>query len=258
VVGQLAAKAMQLPSAQNNFRTKHLDIWVSADSSWMDLRAWKKCADTNLSADDFAGEQCWGGLDLASKVDLAVAVKLFRRVIGGDKHYYAFLCSWLPESAVQDSSNSQYAGWVESGLIRVTPGNVIDFDEIEAELDSWPSKFEVVSVAFDPFQATQFSTHMTGKGFPMVEVRAIVLNFSEPMKELDALVRSGRFHHDGNPMFEWMISNVVCHADKKDNIYPNKQRAENKIDGVVATLMALGRAMVAPDAPQYDGIVTVL
>jgi len=84
---------------------------------------------------------------------------------------------------------------------------------------------------------------MQAEGFPMVEVRPTVLNFSEPMKELEKLVLSGRFHHDGCPVLAWMVSNVVCHLDNKDNIYPRKERPENKIDGVVALIMALSRAI---------------
>ena len=100
-------------------------------------------------------------------------------------------------------------------------------------------------MAYDPHQATQLSTRMMAEGVPMVEMRPIVINFSEPMKELEALVLDGRFHHNGDPILSWMVSNVVAHYDKKDNIYPNKDRNENKIDGVVALIMALGRAIKA-------------
>jgi phage terminase large subunit-like protein len=250
VFGQLALKATRTPSAVNNFKTKYLDVWTNADVSWMDLSAWRRGAVADLNEVDFEGERCWGGLDLASKIDIAPLVKIFKRMVPGadgksrEAHYYAFMKAWLPEAAIEASSNSQYAGWAASGLLTVTPGNVIDYGEIEEELESWPARFEVVGVAYDPFQATQFSLRMAAKGFPMIEVRATVQNFSEPMKELDALVRNGRFHHDGNPLFEWMVSNVVCHTDKKDNIYPNKQTSQNKIDGVIATIMALSRALL--------------
>ena len=80
----------------------------------------------------------------------------------------------------------------------------------------------------------------------MVEMRPTVLNFSEPMKELEKLVLQGRFHHNGNPVLSWMVSNVVAHSDVKDNIYPRKEKPENKIDGVIALLMALGRDILQP------------
>ena len=239
----LQAKAMQLPSAVNNFKTKHLNEWVNADTAWMDMRAWEACADTTITEDDFAGEECYIALDLASKVDIAAKAKLFRR----DGKFYAFMTYYLPESAVDKGRNSQYSGWARQGLLTVTPGNVTDFDQIEAELLADASRFQIVEVPFDPFQATQLSSHMLAEGLPMVEMRPTVLNFSEPMKELEALVLQKRFIHNGDPILSWMISNVVCHRDQKDNIYPRKEREENKIDGVVALIMALGRVMAPAD-----------
>ncbi len=240
----LQAKAMQMPSAANNFKTKHLNEWVNADTAWMDMRAWDACADASLSEQDFAGEPCFIGLDLASKVDIAAKAKVFER----DGRFYVFLSYYLPEAAVEDGRNSQYSGWVRRGLLTVTPGNVTDFDQIEAELVADASRFEVREVPFDPFQATQLSSHLIAQGLPMVEMRPTVLNFSEPMKQLEALVLQRRLVHDGDPILAWMISNVVCHRDAKDNIYPRKEREENKIDGVVALIMALGRQMAHDNA----------
>lgn len=236
----LQAKAMQLPSAVNNFKTKHLNEWVNADTAWMDMRAWEACADPSLTDDEFAGEECIVALDLASKVDIAAKAKVFRR----DGKVYVFLSYYLPESAADEGRNSQYAGWARQGLLTLTPGNVTDFDQIEAELVADASRFQIVEVPFDPFQATQLASHMLAEGLPMVEMRPTVLNFSEPMKELEALVLQKRLVHNGDPMLAWMVSNVVCHRDAKDNIYPRKEREENKIDGVVAMIMALGRWMV--------------
>ncbi len=242
----LQAKAMQMPSAINNFKTKHLNEWVNADTAWMDMRAWDACADPSLSESDFLGEPCYVGLDLASKVDIAAKAKVFQR----DGKFYVFLTYYLPESAVDEGRNSQYSGWARRGLLTVTPGNVTDFDQIEAELVADASRFQIVEVPFDPFQATQLSAHMLAEGLPMVEMRPTVLNFSEPMKQLEALVLQRRLVHDGDPILAWMISNVVCHRDAKDNIYPRKEREEDKIDGVVPLIMALGRQMVHDNAAQ--------
>jgi len=236
----LQAKAMQLPSAINNFKTKHLNEWVSADASWMDMRNWDACADGTISLDQFEGCRCFIGVDLASKVDLAAKARIFER----EGKFHVFMEYYLPESAVEDGRNSQYSGWARQGLLTVTPGNVTDFDQIEAELVEDASRFEVTEVPFDPFQATQLSSHLIAQGLPMVEMRPTVLNFSEPMKQMEALVLQKRLVHDGDPILAWMISNVVCHTDAKDNIYPRKEREENKIDGVVALIMALGRQMV--------------
>ncbi len=240
VILPLQAKALQLPSATNNFRTKHCNDWVSVDTAWMDIRAWERCADSHLSPDDFEGQPCWIGIDLASKVDIASMALLFER----DGQVVGFVRHFLPEDTVFAAANSQYQGWMHAGRLLATPGNVTDFGLIEAELLDAAARFEIKAVAFDPFQATQFSTRMLAEGLPMIEVRPTVLNFSEPMKQLEALVLQGKWAFDGDPVLTWMVSNVVCHRDAKDNIYPRKERPENKIDGVIAVLMALNRLLL--------------
>ncbi|CAM8633554.1 COG4626 Phage terminase-like protein, large subunit [Burkholderiales bacterium] len=247
VLGPLQAKAMQLPSAVNNFKTKHLNEWVNADTAWMDMRAWDACADAGLDLDTFAGQPCWVGLDLASKTDIAALILLFAHPEITDA-FVVFGKYYLPEDTVSSSANSQYSGWMRTGRLTVTPGNVIDFSWIEADLIDFASRFEIQSVAFDPFQATQLSTRMMAEGLPMIEVRPTVLNFSEPMKTLEALVLQRKLAHDGDPVLGWMASNVVAHLDAKDNIYPRKERAENKIDGIVALIMALSRAIKPGDS----------
>lgn len=242
-IERLALKASQVASAQPNFLTKHLNVWVSADSRWMDMRAWDRCANPDLTLDDFEGEPCWLGLDLASKTDVASLAILFRRETPNGSKYILFAKHWLPAAAIEASGNSQYQGWVIEGRINETPGNVIDFAEIEDCLNELASRFEVQVVGYDPFQATQFSTRMRAAGLPMVETRQTVLIFSEPMKELEALVLKGELIHDGDPVLAWMASNVVAHRDNKDNIYPRKEDEGQKIDGVVASIMALAHAM---------------
>ena len=249
ILGPLQAKAMQLPSAVNNFKTKHLNEWVNADTAWMDMRAWEACGDASLDLDAFVGQPCWIGLDLASKTDIAAMVLVFQHpeMAGA---YVAFGRYYLPEDTVNASGNSQYAGWMRTGRLVVTPGNVIDFSWIEADLLDAASRYAVQAVAFDPFQATQLSTRRLAEGLPMIEVRPTVLNFSEPMKTLEALVLQKKLAHDTDPVLTWMASNVVAHLDAKDNIYPRKERAENKIDGIVALIMALSRAIKPGDSVQ--------
>jgi len=236
-------KAVTMPAAQNNFKTKHLDVWVNADVAWMNMQAWDACADPTLAIDQFLGEECWTALDLSSKLDIAANIRLFRRIIDGVVHYYMFGRFYLPEETIYSTPNDQYQGWVKSGRLIETPGNVIDYQYIEDDVLADVSDFQVVECPYDPFQATQLSTRLMAEGVPMVEMRPTVLNFSEPMKELESLVIQGRFHHDGDPCMAWQISNVVAHTDVKDNIYPRKERNENKIDGPVALIMALGRAI---------------
>jgi phage terminase large subunit-like protein len=239
-------EALATPSAQAGFLTKRLNIWVNSDSAWMDMRAWDACGDKTLTIDRVKHLPVWLPLDLASKVDVACKGRLFHDVQAD--HYYWIPTFWLPERAVQQGRNSQYDGWRRSGHLQVTDGEVIDFDQIEDEIRGDVSALRVQEVPFDPFQATQLSGHMLDEGVAMVEVRPTVLNFSEPMKFLEALVLTGKLTHDDNPVMNWMMSNVVCHRDAKDNIYPRKERDENKIDGPVALITGIARCMKRPEA----------
>lgn len=256
VFAQLARKAMNVASAQGNFLTKHLNVWVSAGQSWMNMAAWEKCADPSLRLEDFREDPCFAAFDLSSKVDIAASVALFYRDLPAvsakgepttERHYYLFLKSYLPEAAIRESSNSQYQGWVKDGWITPTSGDVIDFDLIREDHIALSKEVNLRETAYDPWQAQQLANELQREGLVLVELRPTVQNFSEPMKELEALVRSGRLHHDGNPVLRWMVSNVVCKYDAKDNIYPRKLRPENKIDGAVAAIMAMNRAMLAPE-----------
>jgi phage terminase large subunit-like protein len=252
-----ARKAQRTASALNNFLTKHLNVWVNADTAWLDVRDIDKCANPDLTIDDFEKQPCiWAG-DLASKIDLAATVLLFRRIVSGKPHFYAFSKNYLPELAVEESDNSQYPGWVETERIVTTPGAIIDFEYIENDLKELRSRFQIVEVAYDPSQATQFSTRMAAEGFTMVELVQNVKNLSEPMKELEAIIIDGRFHFDGDPVLSWALSNVVCHRDAKDHIYPRKERPENKIDPAVALIMAVARWIFQP-MPKGAPLLSVL
>lgn len=235
-----ARYALSMTSKQPEFLTKRLNVWVNADAAWMDMRAWDACADPSIDLSQFEGAQCYVGLDLASKIDIAAKVYLFEK----EGCLYLFGEYWLPERAVDIDANSQYQGWAIDGLLNVSPGEVTDYDEIEASLIEDRKRFDLREVGFDPFQATQLSSHLIEEGLPMVEVKPTVLNFSEAMKQLEALVLAKKIKHNGCPIMNWMVSNVVCHTDAKDNIYPRKERPENKIDGVVAALTALARQMI--------------
>lgn len=158
----------------------------------------------------------------------------------------------LPESAAEPGNPNYdvYAGWSRNPKVNLvlTPGNIIDFEFIEQDLIEDRNKFQVVEFPYDPYQATELATRMIKEGLPMVEVGATVRNFSEAMKSLDALILSGKIYHDGDPILDWMIGNVYGKKDAKDNVYPRKIRNENKIDGAVALIMALGRDLVTVPA----------
>lgn len=243
-IARKAKQALETPSARNNFLTKHLNVWVNADTAWMDMIAWERCADPQLSLDDFSGESCYAAGDLASKLDIASIAYMFER----DGHYYAFTRNYLNEEAAEDGRNSQYSGWARSGHLVTTPGNVTDYELIEDDIRQAASNFDLIELALDPWQAEHMRQRLAEDGLNTIELRQTVANMSEPMKQLQALVMQGRFHHNGDPVLTWMVSNVVAHLDAKDNIYPRKEFPGNKIDGVVALVMALNRAMVLKDS----------
>lgn len=245
-VANLCRKAMGSPASQANFLTKHLNVWIQTNEALYDMRAWDRCFDETLDIDDFAGEPCRITVDLASKVDVAAMVIAFERdaVVDGKtvKRIYPFARFYVPEQAVIESRNDSYKGWeVEQKLI-TTPGDVIDIDRIEADIIEMSGRFQVLEVGYDPWQAQQMANHLAEQGANVVEYRQTVQNFSEPTKELDAMMRSGRIAHPYGPRdpLSWMIGNVVGHYDAKENVYPRKERSENKIDGAIALIMNIG------------------
>ena len=243
VISNLAHRASQIASQQTAFKQKHLNLWTNASVSWMNMLQWDACADPNLRESDFAGEDCVLGLDLAAKVDLAARVKLFARDLDGVTHYYAFAHFYLPEAAILDGRNASYQTWEADNWITATPGEVIDFDRIEQDIYADAQHHAIIDVAYDPWQALKLASDLAAKDIPVIEYRPTVANFSPSMKEIDALVRQGRFHHDGNPVLRWNVACVEVAEDFKGNIFPRKDRddPQQKIDGLVALLMAMGR-----------------
>ncbi len=236
--------AMQSAAKQATFRTKHLNEWVGAKSAWLNMLRWKE-APARKSLAELDGRPCNIGLDLASKIDIAGNLLLFPPV-EGDPYWHLHGRYYLPEARVieeLDSNTARYREFDALGLLTLTDGEVIDFEVIKEDLREFAGRFDVQQVAYDPWQATQLAQEMQAEGLLMVEVRQTVQNISEPMKELEALVLQRKLAHGDCPVLTWMASNVVAKLDAKDNIYPNKERPENKIDGIVAAIMALSRAI---------------
>lgn len=236
-----AAKALQMASAVPGFLTKHLNIWCQTDTAWMDMRAWDRCKDETLDIEDFTDCPCWIALDLATKTDIAAMALLFKR---GDD-YYGFVRHYVPRETVESSSNSQYAGWERTGRLIATEGAVTDFGRIEDDILDLCGRFRVQEIAKDPWQSAYLGTRLQDQGLTVVDVRQTVQMISAPMKEFESWVLSGKFHHDGDPVLAWEMSNIVAHLDVKENIYPRKERPENKIDGPVSLFMAGNRALVS-------------
>ena len=233
-------QARRSATKQSAYKTKHLNLWVGAKKAWMNMLAYQAVRNKSLTLDDMTGKRCFIGIDLASKTDITSMAILFPP--DGNEKYRLFSKHYLPEETILD--NDRYRAWHADGWINATPGNAVDYEYIEDDLKQLRSQFEIVEVPYDPFQATQFSIHMQNEGFPMVEYGATVRNFSEPMKELEALILKKQIEVSMDPVLLWMFGNVVAQLDKKDNIFPNKERPENKIDGVVASIMAMARAIV--------------
>ena len=247
-------EAIATPRKAGIFKTKHLNLWVSAKAAYFDIEAWRRCKDPNIpmrpvdamQLEKLRGRRCIAGLDLASKVDIAALELLFppegpKATI--DDPYIRFGFYFLPSETVL--SVPHYQSWDADGLLNVTEGNIIDYDEILAVLREAREFFQLEQVAYDPHQATMMVTTLVKEGFPVIEYRPVVLNFSEPMKQLDALTKSQTIAHSGDPVMEWEMSNVVAKLDVKDNVYPNKPTGQNhlKIDNPVALISALGVAM---------------
>lgn len=248
------AQARRSATKQSAYKTKHLNLWVGAKAAWMNMLAFQACRKKKLNIDDFKGRRCIAGIDLASKTDIASKAILFLPENGGK--YAAFVRHYLPEDTILEGGNTRYKAWHSSGHLIATPGNVIDYEYIEDDLKELKSNYQIIEVPYDPFQATQFSVRMIAEGFPMVELGATVKNFSEPMKELEALILKKNIEFEMDPVLMWMFGNVVAKMDKKDNIFPNKERNENKIDGVIALIMTINRAIQGKETGSLDDFLS--
>lgn len=237
-------EAINNPRKQGHFKTKHLNLWVQARDAYINMQRWTECYDPGLTLDDMRGRPCWIGLDLASKVDIAALELLFDL---GAERYARFGKYYLPEETVELPENQHYRVYRDKGLLTVTGGNIIDFSTIRDDVIELCSRFGVSAVGYDPHQATMLVTQLQDEGVPVVEFRPTVLNFSEPMKQVEALIRDRKLTHDGDEVMTWAMSNVVAKTDAKDNVYPRKERNENKIDPFVALCMAMGLAMNSTD-----------
>jgi len=250
---RLARKARLMPSARSSFMRYQLGVWTEGEHGWLRGEKWKPCANPLLTEESLRGRQCYVGVDLASKVDVAAMVAVFRTDAGKYQVLWKF---YIPESRIKD--NDQYYGWSQKGWVIPTPGSTIDFAMIEEDLRKWHEIFNILGVPYDPWQATQFATNLKEHRVPMIEFRQNAQNFSEPMKEIERLVvmedsdgnHTPQFEHAGSDQgddpLSWMISNVVVKPDRNENIFPNKEREENKIDGAVAMIMATGMWVSRP------------
>ncbi len=240
------------PRKQNVFKTKHLNVWVAAASPWVNLYHLQQGGDPSLTLESFQGEECIAGLDLASKQDIASRAMIFERMVDGERHFYAITRNYVPEAAVEKPENAHYQAWVHAGHLIATPGNMIDLEHIQEDLLADSHIVVVKEVAKEPWGGHQLGANLQAEGFTVVDIPQQVKYLSDPMKEIAALVDAGRFHHDGNPAFVWMMSNVEVKEDRNENVFPRKSRASNKIDAAIATIVAMNRALAAVEQPIDD------
>lgn len=256
-------------SKQNVNLCKHLNVWTNAGVAWMNMTKWAACADPTLRLSDFQGQPCWVGVDLASKIDLCALVQLFA---WGERGYAMFARYYLPEETVQLAGNDHYGKWAKEGRIIQTGGARTDFLAIETDLKALHAATPICQIAYDPREATYLMNNVMSwlerdpeKPEVVIEVNQGPTLMSEPMKELEALIYARRIWFDGDPVFTWMMANVVKKQGRVGGpvkyYYPTKEKAENKIDGPVALIMAVGRAMLKqgmkPSIYEQRGLVTL-
>ena len=233
------------PRKQNVFKTKHLNIWVAAASPWLNLYNLQLAGDSAITLDSQQWDGCVIGLDLASKQDIASLVALCWIGDGEERHYTVISRNYVPDAALEKPENAHYQAWVNSGHLIATPGNMISLSQIEEDVVEISHQVNVSEVAKDPWGGHQLGANLQEEGLTVVDIPQQVRYLSEPMKEIQALVDDKRFHHDGNPCYVWMLSNVEVKEDRNENIFPRKARASNKIDAAIGTIVAMNRALAA-------------
>lgn len=242
-------RAKRQTSQQVNFKTKRLNIWLSSGETWIPIEAWRRCGNRKLKLEDFRGERCWVGLDLAEKSDVAALSLVFMR----DRKLYVFFRLYLNEFEVSKPENQHYRRYRSEGDLIVTEGNATDFDVIREDLNRYKEMFRVAEVAYDPYLSSYFATKLTEDGLPMVEITQTTRHFTEPITQIENFVLTEELEHDGNRMMEWMMTNVVIRISKFSGLkQPTKETGREKIDGPVAMMLAVGRALA--DA---DGVVDI-
>lgn len=233
-----AVEARQMPSKLSEFRIKRLNRPASTADGWIDLTKWQKCAGV-VDLEWLADYPCWGGLDLASTTDIA-SLRLVWKVGG-----VIYTCGWRwsPESAVAyrtERGTVPYASWVESGLLKQTEGDVTDYAVIEADILDACERFNIQSLAYDKWNASDLVNRLVAQEVPMIEFIQGPKSYHPAMQALERAYISGALAHGGDPLLNWCASNIVARRDQNLNMAPDKKRSADKIDDMAALLMAIG------------------
>lgn len=248
---QQSEMAKLLPGKLNAFLNKQLNVWTEQDVRWLSPAAWDACGGAVDEA-AFRGASCVGGLDMAATTDVAALVRYFPS--DGNAPDAILPTFWIPEDTIRERSRRDrvpYDVWSREGLVRPTPGNVVDYDRVRADIMAMHEQTPFRELAFDPWNMTQLATQLQGDGVTVVPFRQGYASLSPAAKELEKRLLSKSFVHGGNPVLRWMAGNVAIEQDPAGNIKPSKRKSRERIDGIVALTMAVGRDMLQapPSAP---------
>ena len=242
-------KAMNTPSDEFNVKTKNLNMWCDSSDVWIPDDYILACS-RKVDLDDFTTkDDCFAGIDLSSTSDLTCVSFMIPK---DDKFYFKTLY-YLPEEALETKKNKeQYSEWVRLGFLKLTPGNVVDYDYILDDILSVDKRLYIVKVGYDSWNATQFVINATDKGLPMEPVSQSIGNFNRPTKEMERVILSGNVVIDNNPITRFCFRNVVMKLDHNGNTKPSKEYRDKKIDGVISMIEAMGVCLMTP---QYSNSI---
>lgn len=244
-VREWCERAKTMPSEENTFRQLRLCQWVKQSVRWMPMKKWEECGSEETDPTMLEGRPCYGGLDLSSTGDITAFVLVFPPK---DENglYYVLPYFWIPEERMRERVKRDkvpYDIWHRQGLLETTEGDVIHYGFIEQYIADLGEKYNIREIAFDRWGATQMVQNLEGRGFTVIPFGQGFKDMSPPTKELLNLVLAKRIAHGGNPILTWMADNATVRKDPAGNIKLDKEKSTEKIDGVVATVMALDRAI---------------
>lgn len=238
-----AIKAREMPAAQNAFRRLHCNEWTEQASRWIDMNVWDE-NNSGIDINQLEGRECYAGLDLSSTQDLTALVLVFPEENLG---YSVIPYIWIPEETIGlrvKRDRAPYDIWRQQGLIEVTEGNVVDYDFIRKRVNEVGKLFDIKEIAIDRWNSTHLQTQLMGDGFTVVPFGQGFASMTAPTKEVEKCILDGTLNHGGNDPLRWMASNVSVQQDPAGNLKPAKDKSNEKIDGIVAMIMGVGRAMV--------------
>ena len=236
--------AKQNPGEENSFRQLRLNQWVKQAVRWMPMDKWDKCAFA-VNEEQLEGRVCYGGLDLSSTTDITAFVLVFPPLNEYDK-YIILPYFWIPEDTLDlrvKRDHVPYDVWERQGYLQTTEGNVVHYGYIEKFIEELGKKFNIREIAFDRWGAVQMVQNLEGMGFTVVPFGQGFKDMSPPTKELMKLTLEQKLAHGGHPVLRWNMDNIFIRTDPAGNIKADKEKSTEKIDGAVATIMALDRAI---------------